>query len=174
MKALLLIAIFLLATPTWAEDCDISFTPEQNALLHLAHAVGEPHDLGYTLAALTWKESFVGAHIVRINPSDGKHGSYGVTHILLTTAMWMTGVESSWEGKAELAPKLMRDDIYTMNLSLRYLLRFEHLPYRKQVERYNGQGPQAEEYANAVIDRVRLLQNCEYFNHSLDMRRFVD
>lgn len=163
---------FFLCSGVFANKCDIPFTPEQNALLHLSYAVGEPHDLGYTMAALTWKESFVGRHIVRINPSDGAHGSYGVTHILLTTAMYLTDVDSTWEAKAELAPRLMRDDIYTLHLSLRYLLNFSDRPYRKMVEKYNGSGKMAEEYADAVIKKVHVLQECKYFAQ-MDDERFV-
>jgi hypothetical protein len=155
-------------------ECDFSFTPEQNSLLHLAYAVGQPHDLGYTMAAITWKESFVGRHIIRINPNDGKNGSYGVTHILLDTAMWMLDIDSTWEAKAELAPRLMRDDIFTLHLSLKYLLRFNHLPWRKQVERYNGQGDLARSYADDVTKRVNLLLKCKYFSQSIDNRNFVN
>lgn len=167
------VLLVLLATITIAK-AECRFTPEQNAVLHLAYAVGQPHDLGYTMAALAWKEGFVGRYIVRINPNDGEHGSYGVTHVLLTTAMWMLDVDSTWEAKAKLAPKMMNDDIYTLHLSLEYLQRFDHLPWRQQIAKYNGAGQRAEAYAEDVVKRVGVLTSCKYFSQGIDNTGWVD
>lgn len=60
-------------------------------VLRLAYATGYQDNLGHTLAAVAWQEGFVGDRIVRINPEDGKLGSYGVISMQLSTAKYLLG-----------------------------------------------------------------------------------
>ena len=49
-------------------------TPKQRDLLQVAYNYGKEHDLGYTMAAIAWQESFVGNEIVPINLQDPSAG----------------------------------------------------------------------------------------------------
>lgn len=50
------------------------FSPKQKAVLLKAYEYGAPHDLGYTLAAIAWKESCAGEY--RMNFQDPSAGIY--------------------------------------------------------------------------------------------------
>lgn len=163
-EKLFVIIVVILLLGKWAtaeaqQQCP-SFTHEQDVLIRKAHAIGNQYDLGYTLAAITWKESIVGRYIVRINASDGKWGSYGVGNMLLTTAMELTGEENYWRAKATLAPKLINDDTEALKMSLRYLNRHRDLGWRGMITKYNGRGPDADNYRRDVVRRVSILQRC--------------
>lgn len=157
--ALIMALTYGLSSDASAQECP-TFTPEQDVLIRKAHAIGDWYDLGYTLAAITWKESIVGRYIVRINATDGKWGSYGVGNMLLTTAMELTGEDNYWRAKATLAPKLINDDVEALKMSLRYLNRHRDLGWREMIAKYNGQGPDAERYRQDVVRRVTVLQEC--------------
>lgn len=142
-----------------ANECP-QFTHEQDVLIRMSHAVGSYNDWGYTLAAIVWKESIVGDHIVRVNGPDGGLGSYGVGHMQLTTAMYLTGTTNRWDAKANLAPRMINDDVYALELSLKYLVRHQDLGWRGMITKYNGEGEVARIYAEDVVDRVVSLQKC--------------
>jgi hypothetical protein len=161
MKYLLIIAL-LVSSQAFA-NCQFNFTYEQEFIINSAYDAGYPEDLGYALAAISWKESFVGRHVVRINPRDGKHGSYGVTHVQLTTAMELLNIDSYWRALDKLPIRMMSDDRLMYELSLMYLMKFEYLGYRGMIAKYNGSGARADQYANDVIDKVNKLMRCNYF-----------
>ena len=151
--------------------CETKFTKEQEKILRMAYEVGKPHDLGWSVAAITWQEGFVGKYIVRLNPKDGKEGSYGVTHILLTTAMSVTKEKNVWRAKAEIVPKLMNHDKYAITMSKDILAeaqpRFKD--YKKLWAYYNGgdknyTSPQAVEYSDKIGNKVKYLQQCFNMN----------
>jgi len=137
-----------------------TFTHEQDILIRKAHAIGGTYDLGYTLAAITWKESIVGKYIIRINPTDGSLGSYGVSHVLLTTAMELVGETNRWRARSVLAPRLIQDDVFALKTSLKRLLSHQNLGWRTMIRKYNGRGPKAEAYMRDVVRRVGILQTC--------------
>lgn len=159
--------IILLATLTLsvnATECR-KYTQEQTSLLQLAYSIGYKYDLGYTLAAIVQRESFVGDHVIRVNSKDGKYGSYGVTHINLETGMWLEGMESSWEARAKMAPKLMTNDLYAMKVSLRKLETVVHLGWKDMVRSYNGsvRSPKTLDYLNGISDNIRKFKQCGVF-----------
>jgi hypothetical protein len=139
------------------------FTFDQDYVLQIAFVTGYEYDRGYTLAAIAWKESMIGGHIIRVNTSDGLYGSWGVGNMQLTTAMLLTDLDNSWEARAVLAPKMMNNDVFSLDLSMQYLLRYQHLEWFQQIMKYNGAGEAAEKYAEDVIERVHLLRECNYF-----------
>lgn len=142
-----------------AQSCP-TFTHEQDILIRKAHAIGNYSDLGYTLAAITWKESIVGRYIVRINAKDGTLGSYGVGNMLLTTAMELEGEDNYWRAKSTLAVELINDDVKALEMSLRYLNRHRSLGWRGMITKYNGAGMNAVAYQQDVVRRVKSLQSC--------------
>lgn len=154
-----LFVIMTLTNYVRADECPV-FTTEQDVLVRMAHAVGSYHDWGYTLAAIAWKESIVGDHIVRVNGQDGGLGSYGVGQMQLTTAMYLTGRTNRWEATANLAPQMINDDVYALELSLKYLVKHQDLGWRDMIVKYNGEGEAARIYAEDVVQRVMVLQQC--------------
>ena len=164
--------LILTTTPTLssqvtAESC-YNWTHEQSWLVHAAYAIGKPVDYGHTLAAIVIQESFVDDLVVRANPNDGRFGSYGVTHILLTTAMFMEGEVSSWQAKAKLLPNLINNDVETIKRSLNYIGWIEtsfRTNWFDTVAKYNGQGSMAKAYANSIVSIVKNLQDCRVFDY---------
>ena len=158
-RALVFVLVMVASTQVRANECP-TFTHEQDVLIRKAHAIGDYHDLGYTLAAIVWKESIVGSYIVRINVSDGTMGSFGVGQVLLTTAMELTGETNTWRAKSHLAKHLINHDVDALRMSLAYLTKHDHLGYRNMIVKYNGAGPAARKYGLDVVSRVRTLQSC--------------
>lgn len=151
-----LLASFLSAFVS-ASECN--FTTEQDRLLKMAASYGEPFNYHKTLPAIVLQESFVGNYIVRINPKDGKHGSYGITHILLSTAMWLEGEDNIWKAKSEIVDRLMTDDIYSLKLAVEKLDSVHEGNWMDTWAKYNG----SKKYAYKIRDNIRLLERCNYF-----------
>lgn len=159
MKTLTAILALSLSTPVLADDC--KFTTEQDRLIKLAASYGESFGYRKTLPAIVMRESFVGSYVVRINPKDGKHGSYGITHILLSTAMWLEGEDNIWKAKSEIVDRLMTDDIYSLKLAVEKLDSVNKGNWMSTWASYNGG---SKKYAYKIRDNIRLLERCGYFN----------
>lgn len=165
MKYLMIVLIFLCATAS--ADCEKEFTTEQWSVIITAYEMGKPHDLGLTMAAICWHESFVGDFVVRMSPRDGTKGSYGVCHMQLTTAQSLLNVKDNWKAMAELAPYMIRDDSFALKLSLLYIqqLKGQTKSWRTLLEAYNG-GPAGTGttatgiYADRVATKVMTLKQC--------------
>ena len=151
--------VVILAEPVKASQCR-SMTVEQERAVQLAYIVGLPEDLGYTLAAITIQESFVGEYIVKAFPEDAKYGSYGLTHITLTTAMWLEGEENIWRAKQDILPRLLTDDLYALKMSLRKLNSYRGDSWAGMVKSYNGRGEKAEKYLQSIVKHVKMLKTC--------------
>lgn len=152
---------FLFTLAVNAQECR-KYTEEQISALVLSYNVGKPHDLSYTLMAIVERESFVGSHVIRVNSKDGKYGSYGISHINLETAMWLEGVGNQWEARAEVAPRLIVDDLYSLNLSLRKLETNANLGWSDMVRSYNGsvRSPKTLEYLDGIRENINKYRNC--------------
>lgn len=140
------------------------FTPEQQGLIFAAYYKGKEKDLGYTLAAIVWKESFVSNWVITVN-TEGENDSYGITHIELKTAMWLLGETNRWKARAEIIPRLMMDNNFAMNLALKKLHSLRRHPWRVQVQRYNGNGT---EYGKDIVKKVKQLMSCYSFEEELE------
>jgi len=160
LAALLIVLICIVtANLARASECP-TYTTEQTQVLRNAWDIGLPHDRQHTLMAIVEREAFVGPYVIRVTSTDGDHGSYGVAMMQLTTAMHLTGEDSSWRARAELAPRMMQDDTYALQLAMLYLLRHERLGWAEAIRRYNGSGAAAERYAAEVSERVNLFVRC--------------
>ena len=155
---LLLLALMLLPYMVIA-SCP-KYTQKQEEAIKLAYSVWKEYDLGYTLASIVIQESFVGPYIVKVNPRDGKYGSYGITHINLETAMWLEDVKSPWEAKQDLIPLLLTNDKVALQIAVSKLLLTEGEPWRTRWAKYNGRGPKAVEYSTKIARHVRKLMTC--------------
>lgn len=144
-----------------AASCN--FTKEQDELLNLAISWGSPFDFEQTLPAIVMQESFVGDKVVRINPSDGALGSYGVTHILLETGMWLEGKEfNRWEA-LELGEELIFNDAKAMELAIMKLQSVHKGNFVNTWRNYNH-SKYGGEYANSIKENIRTLKSCGYFS----------
>ena len=162
---IILMVVVVVGAIIVAEDSEAcpTFTPEQEDLLVKAHEYGKEYGYEYTLPAIVWKESFVGNFIVRINPKDGKHGSYGITHILLETAMYFESVDSSWMAKDYIVMRLMTDDEYALELAVIKLESIETTSWLTKWMRYNGNNPA---YGDDILLRIESLRDCGVFDNS--------
>lgn len=151
--------VLVMAEHVQASECP-TFTHEQEIALRKAHAIGSYDDWGYTLAGIVWKEAIVGKHLIRVNGPDGGLGSFGLGHMQLTTAMFLVGMTNRWEAKATLAPRMINDDVFALELSLKYLVRHQDLGWREMITKYNGAGEEAMMYSEDVVQRVMTLQRC--------------
>lgn len=150
-------------SPAYSASTQCSFTVEQDRLLKLSSSYGSAFDYTKTLPAIVMQESFVGKHIVKVNPSDGKYGSYGITHILLSTAMWLEDEDSRWTALEKIAPKLINDDLYALQLAVKKLDSVHQGNWLQTYSDYNGG---SMKYALKIRDNIRLLDKCGYFNWS--------
>lgn len=151
--------LFLLPLFSYATTCP-KWTEAQEEVLRAAKAYGEPYDLGWTLAAITAQEGFVGPYIIRHNVEDSGGGSFGITHIQLKTAMYLLNIKNVWEAKAVIPKKLLLSDEFSFKLSIMKLKQSAHLPWRQMVAKYNGTGQAAQLYAEKVANNVKMLQRC--------------
>ncbi|WYW02365.1 hypothetical protein Lauda_00014 [Pseudomonas phage vB_PpuM-Lauda] len=150
--------------------CNVSFTEEQERILGTAHQVGSPVNFGVTLQAIAWKESFVGDKVVRANPTDGRYGSYGITHVQLSTGAWMLDQKPTKPFRTGLRNDLVTDDSYALQFAAAYLVHTETIAkkitrdgnrqWRVTVASYNGSGAQARRYVEDVADKVSYLKSC--------------
>jgi len=168
-KIIIFTLIFTVCNEAFSQKFCPKFTPEQEGLILAAYYKGLPENLGYTLAAITWKESFVGKWVVKVNnrynPKKDKHyESYGVTHIELTTAMYLVGMKNYWQARAEIVPRLINDNNYAWELALMKLKTLRRHSWEEKVKRYNGIG--SVSYGKEVVDKVRTLQYCYKFEKS--------
>lgn len=161
-----IVIMVVLLTVSWCtraeahEPCR-EFTDEQQWLLDAAYAMGEPHGWGYTLAAMTWQESFLGDRVYREKLDDGDYGSYGVTHVQLSTAIEILGWEHTDNNRANIKRILVECDTCAMDLSLAYVMgHIERLGWRDGIARYNGSGEGAERHSRRVVAKVRELERC--------------
>lgn len=159
-KAFLIAFTSVLSVSAIASNCN--YTDEQSTLIKKAASYGSAFGYRKTLAAIVVQESFVGKYVIRINPKDGKHGSYGITHILLDTAMWLEGVESVWKAKDSIAELLIKDDLYALGLAVKKLDSVHKGNWMKTWSAYNGG---SYKYAVNIRDNVRKLESCGYFSN---------
>ena len=146
-------------TKASAQQCP-TFTDEQQVVLQKAAILAAPYDWSYTMMAIVWRESFWGDEVRRHNPGDADGGSWGVTQMRVTTALWLVGWEDTEETREVMRNMLVECDTCAIELSLHYLMSHADRGWFGMVKRYNGAGERAERYADAVVARVRVLQRC--------------
>jgi len=152
------IITYTLCVPLYASCRD--FTEEQYLTISEAFNYGHKQGYGYTLASITIQESFVGTYIVKVNNSDGKYGSYGVTHILLSTAMWLEGYTNHYKAKQDIIPKLINDNEYSFKLSIKKLNTYKGSNWSERWASYNGKGDMARKYSKSIKRNVEMLKRC--------------
>jgi hypothetical protein len=101
--------------------------------------LGKPYDLGYTLAAIAWKESDLCEH--PMNLSDGKFGSFGCFHNLLESVAARHNVKLNGYNASRLAEQLVLNIDYSAVEALAelefWLTKYKG-NWRKAVASYNA------------------------------------
>lgn len=143
----------------------------QRDVMIKAYLAGEPDNLGYSMVVIAWKESRFGKYMM--NLSDGKHGSFGVYHILLDYSLIRNNVTTAW-GRSRLAERLINDFEFASTEAL-YVLKYYLARHKnKDVNKYyfmftsyNGgtnalNNKQAQAYGQDSLLRLAAVQR--YFN----------
>lgn len=164
--------------PPWYGGCP-NFTQEQLDILMIAIDVGGRYDpelyaviqdhIRYTTMAMVTREAFVGKYVIRQNPRDGTSGSYGVMHVLVTTAFTrLYDMGYTWRNRhhfeSEWIVTMLTDDRQAIEDGVAYLkmMIIEQGTLWGGVRAYNGAGIAAERYAQDVRYRVNKLIECGY------------
>lgn len=154
-----------------------NLTKDQKRIMLYSYKVGEPEDLGYSLAAIAWKESMFGKYMM--NLADGKMGSYGVYHILLEYSIARARIKDEW-GISRHAEKLMYNLEFSANEALSELLfwRKHFAKYKSQWKSmfaaYNAgtaalKSKKGRQYAEDAILRVKALER--YFEKHQPLKK---
>ena len=169
MKSILLGTLLTISPLAMSSDICSPFTDMTEKQFHAlsdAYYFGAKHDdMGYTLAAIVWQESFVWKHIIKNNPNDGEFGSYGITHIKLETLQYLEGLDSMWETRSsEYFDRLITNDRYAHQMALLKLSSTKKTFYDKGWKAwwttYNGNDPA---YGEKISKKVRALQQCSAY-----------
>lgn len=150
-----------------ADPCTEFFTMKQLWTLQKAYDYGRPYGLGFTMAAIVWKESSAGLKLTRKDGTHWSMNSYGPFHILLKTAKNRRGCKA-WNCSG-VRRKLMNDFQYSADLALEELEYWnERLgDYRKAFAAYNAgndwRGQAGAAYSRDVHKKILYLQQCVRF-----------
>ncbi len=132
-----------------------SLSRDQVRVLSYAYYTGAQEDLGLTMAAIAWHESYAGKIIV-----GDKGKSFGAYHVMATTSMWMNGTRDSFDNFNREATKLL-DLQYGSGQALKYLvkMRDKTTTWKGMVTSYNG----GSSYYYAVKPKLKLLDKCRLY-----------
>lgn len=139
---------------------------KQLKIMIFSYQMGKEHDLGYSLAAIAWKESNFGKFL--INLQDGEMGSYGVYHILLQYAVARNKIKSDWD-ISRYAEQLVFDNELCANEAISELLfwlkyhKRHNNKWRRMFASYNAgtygiDTAKGKLYADDAVHRVRALE----------------
>lgn len=151
-----------------AESCSI-FSDEQREVLQQSYDFGKPYDMGWSLAAIAWKESSAGLKLA--NFSDP---SFGVYHILLKTAAAHEGVDINSDPKSgiNIATRLLWDNSYAADHAitvLNYWLGRHNGDWSKAWASYNGgnnwEGNAPQEYSADIKSKLSYLRKHKCINY---------
>jgi len=157
-----LASISLEGNPTDGEYQELTY--EQIQLLQFAYNLGKDHDLGYSMAAIAWQESFVGDQIVPINLQDP---SAGLWHKNIRMAFKETFHEKPLNGLLLniMARKLIDDVEFAASFAIADL---EHWKEVRDGEwmavwaSYNAGNrylsPTGQEYARGIKKKIQTLR----------------
>ncbi|QZI90406.1 hypothetical protein MYOV003v1_p0082 [Vibrio phage 207E48.1] len=155
-----------LAHNTTAATCPVDFGQDQIEVLQFSYDMGKHEDLGWTLAAIAWKESSAGRELVRIDGESYKMVSYGIYHSLLKYASKRAGCKSrACEGK--VVQDLMTDPVKAAEEAIRVIQYWQGYHGKdnwKAVWRGYNDGFQKSDagynYADNIAQKVRYLKAC--------------
>lgn len=156
-----------------SDGCSVIFTNSQLETMNRAWQFGKPHDLGYTLAAITWQESSAGQKLINNVGRDYKDIVVGAYHNKIRSAGTREGCDTKDKYcYATVAYRLMTDQAYASNHTI------AELYYWKGVRKGNAQAMLAsfhggysydtkasKNYASQVSKKMSYLKTCTAFKH---------
>ena len=100
--------ILILNNKAQANTCEdiYDMSGQQRDTLVKSFIIGSEYDLGYSLAAIAWKESQAGKYLINISDP-----SFGVHHILITSAMKRSGMKDTSFNRNRMASKLLEHNV---------------------------------------------------------------
>lgn len=163
MKILLTLLLTILPSLALALQCEArgEVSSSQFEVITRAYTIGEPHNLGYSMAAIVWKESSAGK--VLINTSEH---SYGPFQINLRTAMRRAGGEFNAFRKNQLATQLLDLEFSSAFAikELEYWISVHGENWLKVWASYNGgwshDKPAPRLYALDIAAKIQQLKGC--------------
>ncbi len=171
MKVFLLILALLSPIANGAVSCQRwdELDLQQKATLHIIHFLGQEHDLGWTLAAISLAESNAGRWRLNYLSND-----FGVLQINIKTAGEILEIRNRYN-LFDLAERLLYDDVLSVDLAVDVLHHFQRnrkltpRVYKEMIMSYNRgyrwkhepeQKKIAEAYFTRVQTNVRMLKQC--------------
>ncbi len=158
--SLLATSLVLLSPNVLAEECEFfeGLSYYQKEVAYQAFRAGEPHDLGFTMIAIAWKESKLGLYKVRYGYTELDR-SYGVMH---TVAHWKTKDMTPFK-KGRWVQGVIQNDVLSLQIGLSDLLYWKERnegDWFKMVGSYNGGSIPNNTYAEDVVSIVKEVKLC--------------
>lgn len=151
------------------------FDKDQIQTIRYAYHYGKKHDLGYTMAAIAWKESCAGLY--RINFDDPSAGIY---HAYLPNVIKRHYKKRNTSFRRNVvAERLIRDPEFASQIALDELLYWKRIRkgnWKDMIKSYNKgfswdknrlKNKTAEDYYKDISNKVQILQ--EYFQKNPKM-----
>lgn len=148
-------------------QCDYDFSVQQLNTMSTAYHVGKTQDLGYTLAAISWRESRAGEDVVSMR-SGLKAANMGAFQNKVQSVGDREGCKNR-KCYANVAIKLITDQEYAAHAALdemRFWLGLHNQNVRKSLSSYNAghsRNSKSNAYAADVVKKAKYLQKCVSF-----------
>ncbi len=168
MKKWVTIIIGMITALSLAEARDpanvyLKLTAEQKEILHKAYNYGKEYNLGYTMAAIAWQESFVGNLIIPINLQDP---SAGIWHKNVYIALAESpNMENNGLSLNMMADKLIEDIEFAASLAIADLEHWKVLRNGRWLDiwaSYNAgryySSAKGQKYAYSIRDKIQVLK----------------
>lgn len=171
LKASIIVAFTLASGSVNASQnttkCDYSFSETQLATMATAYHVGKTHSLGYTLAAISWRESRAGEDVVSMR-NGVKSANMGAFQNRVQSVGDREGCKNR-KCYANVAIKLVIDQGYAAQAALdemQFWLNYHNQNVRKSLSSYNAgftRSNRSNAYAADVVSKSVYLKKCVSF-----------
>lgn len=152
------LTLMLLFAASAHASCEL--TPEQERVLHFSYAYGEPHDYGYTLAAIALQESHLGKY--NISLGDPSAGAY---HLTIDKAVDKLGWAHTPFNYNRAAQLLMDDIEFAAELAVE-VIDWWHTYHKgnfyKVWSSYNGGFKGNQLYADKIYANIKKIKHCKW------------
>lgn len=148
-------------------QCDYDFSEQQLSTMATAYHVGKSQSLGYTLAAISWRESRAGEDVVSMR-SGIKAANMGAFQNKVQSVGDREGCKNR-KCYANVAVKLLIDQEYAANAALdemNFWMNQHNQNVRKSLSSYNAghaRNSKSNSYAADVVKKAKYLQRCVSF-----------
>lgn len=172
LKAMALAVTFTIASGNVhasqsSTQCAFDFTPQQLATMATAYHTGKNQDLGFTLAAISWRESRAGEDVVSMHRNI-KAANLGAFQNRVQTVGDRAGCKTR-KCYAQVGVKLLVNQEYAAQAALdemNFWLDYHNKNVRKSLSSYNAgfaRNSASNSYAADVVKKAKYLQRCVSF-----------